>query len=748
MRRVTHTLNLFSGLWFLLAAFVLSASGSVCGATGEAVQATQKCPFIAFTGKLAAKKTALIQKLRQSLAESGPCPTRDALAKEFTLDPGTVQRCTEEALSPEEMEAWQQRATPAKGKKPLRKPDKRAVAVARVRHHLAVESSGPVTGVEVLARELSVDDGTIRRWLRAELTADEYARWQKSPKRRPSRKPDDRAAVLARAQEYLSNPDLDQVPYLSRENIADELGVFRTTVGSWLQEDLSPEELERWAKRETAYKIGRANEVRRERHDNAAQSLALDVRRELQMAAEDADFHLSTNGELAEKQGVTPRQITVRLSEALTPSEIADREARLQRQGQTNSVADLAEARRLRHEQIRRRIQNEYRQILNGKREYFSTNDELGVMFESSATDVDKAVKHLPLRLQRRRAELANVRVHEIKSAHQAERRKRISDFVKDEMRRFHAGEITDFSSYPDLNNRFGGSPSFISLIIRDSLSAEDVALRARHLRKNGREHYRNIEEELIGQVRKEVADARIDPKALMSTSEELAEQNGIMDSTVRRWLRNALSEEDQALRNDRVAAEQRRRAHERLREGLLGVPWEGVTYDSMAEAVTSEILSRHVEGFIPVDGDSVHVTVGRLEYDFKIGNMLLEFHPIVLVYPRGDFSSEEEYGQFYNEAMEFQPDERKVYRALVAEDLERRYTAKRNDNPALQSGVPPLEVVVVTSVERLYRFLARPEIPKTSPLPPLETFRTEFGRIERQVKEARDRARQSVTPP
>lgn len=696
----------------------------------------------------AEKRAELLRRVREFLQGPAPYPTKGKLATDLEIDPGSVARWSEADLTLEDLAKWRSGAERFKPKtKKARKPGKREAVLRDVRENLAApEDERPLLPIVALERKHGVNESTILRWLRRDLSAEEARAWRVSSRRRPKRrdyKLDSsletarRSALVAHVRGLLQGEG-----YATVDALAGTFDVAVGDVGGWLAQDLEPEELERWDARRRDLAVRASAEVRGERWRREIEALVTSVRNEIAHARNHPEAKLRTNTDLAAVEHVTPRAIWTRLSSALSEEDLRFRARRLQAQGQLNSVAELSAQKEARAELVREHLVGESREIREGHRAAYSTNEALAELFETSATAIDAIVQTMPAAFRVERARLARVQVAVRRNEPYAQKRRRMAERARREMDEFLRGERRGFSTNAEIASGEGLASEWVaSAAVGSVLSEEEIAVRAQTLRNDGRPEYRELEDDVVAHVRAQLAVAATDADALMSTTEELAETFGIMTQTVVRYLRRAFTADELAERQARIDIDRLRRAHAQRRRGVQGVPHDGLVYDSMSEAATSVQLAKYVASYVPEEGISLHVPVGRLEYDFRLGPWLVEYHPIVMTYPGGDFRSADEYAAFLAEMEGMTVEERTEHRTRAHAWLDARYRQGRAENPAVRER--GFVLVIVSGVNELFQFLARPEVPKRVPLPDLKRFRSEFRKLLKELREAR-RARQA----
>lgn len=722
------------------AAFLFLLFG-YCGAVicATTVTAGSCGPPVILQSPKEARKQLVLRTLISAIEAGGDCPTAGALGSQFKVEGETVTRWAEAALTPDQITHWNAHAKKKKVLTYQKMPAKREAVVRQVRAIVVMpEEDRPRLTMSTLAATHGVEETALRRWLNADLTQDEMALWQKNLKRRPPRIDPEFAArkkteVLAKARAALAKP-FDVNDYTTHQDIADECEVSARTVSSWLETLLSEEERKEWESRRHKFRWAISAKVRAERRTEAVLVLGVEVEKQISLRRTDPKYVLSTNAELAEKYEVTPRHISLRLSEALNPDDIAYRAHILAQQGQTKSIAELSAETLRRRELICAQVQKEHAEIEAGEREHYSSNEELAELFESSTAVVARATKYLSAPLLRTRAHRQWAKGKDKRYLPYREQKRRIQERIRAEIDEVVAGRSQKISNNQELADELGVvSPWVISVLASDILTDDEMALRSRLGKRISRTEYRNTEEEVIARVREEIEAIRNDPQALFTTSSELGIEFGLMNQTVNRWLRLAFTPEDLELRRERIDLERNRRRHETVRNGVGATVWNGLAYDSMMEAASSELLQKYA-GLTAEEGSTVHVRVGRLEYDFKVGDTLVEFHPIVLVYPHGDFRSADEYGEYVSELETLEGEEKAAFREMTKAWLLERYADARAANHAIDE--QELRLEVVASVEELHNFI---QIETGSPtLPEVKPFRSEFNRILRQLKETK----------
>jgi len=165
-----------------------------------------------------------------------------------------------------------------------------------------------------------------------------------------------------------------------------------------------------------------------------------------------------------------------------------------------------------------------------------------------------------------------------------------------------------------------------------------------------------------------------------------------------------------------------------------------GIVFHSRSEAACSALMERFIPGFRAIEGATYEIPIGCNKFghmrsiDFRLGNTLVEFHPVRIWRSGrhfGDFESREEWHEFLNEHRRCSRREKAEFKAETMRFLEDRYAAKRiqaiHANPALAH----TELIVATSPEDFYYKV----IERFSPKPPhledfLEMFHEEKGNV------------------
>ncbi len=156
-----------------------------------------------------------------------------------------------------------------------------------------------------------------------------------------------------------------------------------------------------------------------------------------------------------------------------------------------------------------------------------------------------------------------------------------------------------------------------------------------------------------------------------------------------------------------------------------------GITYDSLSEAVCSALLERHIPGWKPVVGESVHIDIGfKRTADFKVDGVVVEFHPIFIGREMHDRSS---YYRLKNALMHIPKFWREEIVAAQKAHLLSEYTRKRRW--ALDfSGHGETELVVAENHMEFYDRVLR----RFSTDPPRrDQYAREWYRLTRELSRA-----------
>lgn len=167
-----------------------------------------------------------------------------------------------------------------------------------------------------------------------------------------------------------------------------------------------------------------------------------------------------------------------------------------------------------------------------------------------------------------------------------------------------------------------------------------------------------------------------------------------------------------------------------------------GISYCSLSEAVYAAFLERYVEGFRIVTGVTYQLPLsdGRT-VDFRIGNLLFEFHGVRLKAGRsgrGDFGSLGEFRSLRADLRASRGDRFRRTRVFhrARSQIAQQYYLRRKALIDRSPGLRGMELVVATSMEEFYeRVLARVS---SREIPPFAEYAEEYGVKVRELARAR----------
>ena len=288
--------------------------------------------------------------------------------------------------------------------------------------------------------------------------------------------------------------------------------------------------------------------------------------------------------------------------------------------------------------------------------------------------------------------------------------------------------------------------------------------------------------ETLRDRVIKEIALARKDDSAHLTTNLEFADQAGVTDRTIIRWLQTALPSHELWFRRARLQEQNGREFYsvsigslspeDRSAYGLLGYEqslaqldfqqlsengklgarevsrrrmWNGIRFDSPSEIACAVAFVKYGQMRL-VEGETTQLPVGpkpphgpQKRIDFKPEGImpgLLEYHePILFRGGRqkfGDFSSEREYLSFIQRRDQLFGIERRLYVDSVRAELSGRYHGQR-EVLVQQSPYRGELLTLASSWLEFYKLLAA-----RLSMPDANRFKTEFEATKRAVIEGR----------
>ncbi len=166
-----------------------------------------------------------------------------------------------------------------------------------------------------------------------------------------------------------------------------------------------------------------------------------------------------------------------------------------------------------------------------------------------------------------------------------------------------------------------------------------------------------------------------------------------------------------------------------------------GRVYDSIEEASYAHFLKDYC-GLTVVPGVTHQIRIGRNEFDFKLGECLVECHsilPFKLKSGLGDFKNAQEYQRYRELREEFRddPELRKVYLEEIKHLLSAQYRESRQAIVRASPEHRKSELVVVTSPVEFYHMVLKRFATDPDSLPSLRTFLKEFDSVKAAVKQA-----------
>jgi hypothetical protein len=185
-----------------------------------------------------------------------------------------------------------------------------------------------------------------------------------------------------------------------------------------------------------------------------------------------------------------------------------------------------------------------------------------------------------------------------------------------------------------------------------------------------------------------------------------------------------------------RYTSEQRAEWGKRAREAsrrILAVRYLGVLYDSQQEAAVAHLLKRHL-GFQILPGKTHQVPLDGRRFDFKLGDLYLEWHPSVLCKKerKGHFPCDDSYDEYLKTRSSANTDETKaVFTTQVSDSFLNRYRKARRQ--ILDSaGIATASLICVRSLPQLYEEVLAP---LATQIPPLKTIQREFDSLVKDVR-------------
>ncbi|RME59251.1 MAG: hypothetical protein D6780_05355, partial [Candidatus Dadabacteria bacterium] len=172
-----------------------------------------------------------------------------------------------------------------------------------------------------------------------------------------------------------------------------------------------------------------------------------------------------------------------------------------------------------------------------------------------------------------------------------------------------------------------------------------------------------------------------------------------------------------------------------------LGRDRSKVKFDSYEEAACAILLERYVPGFRAEEGKTLHIPVGKGFIDFKVGDFLIEYHPIKAYWTKdgtGDFENYFEYDQFNKikkalgkiSATRKRAYIERVKNALLAEYRKQRERLIKND--PVYAGTT---LLIATSPEEFYHIVIKA---LGRNVPDKKSFIREFRRLAAMAKASR----------
>lgn len=98
--------------------------------------------------------------------------------------------------------------------------------------------------------------------------------------------------------------------------------------------------------------------------------------------------------------------------------------------------------------------------------------------------------------------------------------------------------------------------------------------------------------------------------------------------------------------------------------------------YASASEAKCSEALQKYIPGWMPVWGKTIQIDIGNHRaVDFKVGNTLVEFHPICIWREMDSINAQAKFAALYKGMT---TEQKAAFREAMADEQEMQYKKKR----------------------------------------------------------------------
>ncbi len=175
---------------------------------------------------------------------------------------------------------------------------------------------------------------------------------------------------------------------------------------------------------------------------------------------------------------------------------------------------------------------------------------------------------------------------------------------------------------------------------------------------------------------------------------------------------------------------DQRRQTYRERRNIRAG----DIYYDSTDEVACAEAFRRFIPGWEPKEGITYQVAAGLFRFDFRINDILLEYHPILLLWAKGglgDFPSEDSYRKFLELQQRAPPgEERKKLHAKYVAELGHAYLERRKVIAAQHGTTSNCTVLWANTPGSVFdQVLVKFNVPLTR-----EEFILEFNRRRREL--------------
>lgn len=163
----------------------------------------------------------------------------------------------------------------------------------------------------------------------------------------------------------------------------------------------------------------------------------------------------------------------------------------------------------------------------------------------------------------------------------------------------------------------------------------------------------------------------------------------------------------------------------------LPKVPVGQLRFASASEYACAKLLERHCE-FKAYPGSTFQVPVGRCFFDFRIGNCLVEYHPISL---RHEFLRPEALNLILSAARDLGKDKRAQLLKAVAEEFRAQYEKRRSQVASAHPTYKNCEVICCVSPEEFIDKVVHRHA--TGAIAATEDLLLEFRRFHQEGKKA-----------